>query len=120
MLGCVCALVGVFIFSSPSGSCISVEQCEHVVSELQDSMRKAIHLYHMVSDLGHGLCCSRLALQPTSVECMCLLAQGVLLTGCSVTQAAWLSARLHLKLEPGRQELLISNFWIFRWPAMVL
>uniref|UniRef100_A0A8C3HHR4 Mitogen-activated protein kinase binding protein 1 n=1 Tax=Chrysemys picta bellii TaxID=8478 RepID=A0A8C3HHR4_CHRPI len=28
---------------------ISVEQCEHVVSELQDSMRKAIHLYHMVS-----------------------------------------------------------------------
>ncbi|KFR09568.1 Mitogen-activated protein kinase-binding protein 1, partial [Opisthocomus hoazin] len=31
-----------------SGSCISVEQCEHVVSELQDSMRKAIHLYRMV------------------------------------------------------------------------
>ncbi|XP_062491717.1 mitogen-activated protein kinase-binding protein 1 isoform X4 [Pezoporus occidentalis] len=30
------------------GSCISVEQCEHVVSELQDSMRKAIHLYRMV------------------------------------------------------------------------
>ncbi|XP_056202136.1 mitogen-activated protein kinase-binding protein 1 isoform X2 [Falco biarmicus] len=29
-------------------SCISVEQCEHVVSELQDSMRKAIHLYRMV------------------------------------------------------------------------
>ncbi|KAM6446104.1 mitogen-activated protein kinase-binding protein 1 isoform 3-T3 [Rhynochetos jubatus] len=28
--------------------CISVEQCEHVVSELQDSMRKAIHLYRMV------------------------------------------------------------------------
>ncbi|XP_053882201.1 mitogen-activated protein kinase-binding protein 1 isoform X3 [Malaclemys terrapin pileata] len=28
---------------------ISIEQCEHVVSELQDSMRKAIHLYHMVS-----------------------------------------------------------------------
>ncbi|KAM6392426.1 mitogen-activated protein kinase-binding protein 1 isoform 1-T1 [Pluvialis apricaria] len=27
---------------------ISVEQCEHVVSELQDSMRKAIHLYRMV------------------------------------------------------------------------
>uniref|UniRef100_A0A8C2TSH3 Mitogen-activated protein kinase binding protein 1 n=1 Tax=Coturnix japonica TaxID=93934 RepID=A0A8C2TSH3_COTJA len=27
---------------------ISVEQCEHVVSELQDSMRKAIHLYHAV------------------------------------------------------------------------
>ncbi|NXE46998.1 MABP1 protein, partial [Casuarius casuarius] len=31
--------------SEPS---ISVEQCEHVVSELQDSMRKAIHLYRMV------------------------------------------------------------------------
>ncbi|XP_032300744.1 mitogen-activated protein kinase-binding protein 1 isoform X2 [Coturnix japonica] len=31
--------------SEPS---ISVEQCEHVVSELQDSMRKAIHLYHAV------------------------------------------------------------------------
>uniref|UniRef100_A0A8D0HR60 MABP1/WRD62 coiled-coil domain-containing protein n=1 Tax=Sphenodon punctatus TaxID=8508 RepID=A0A8D0HR60_SPHPU len=30
-------------------SVISVEQCKHVVSELQDSMRKAIHLYHMVS-----------------------------------------------------------------------
>ncbi|XP_065541762.1 mitogen-activated protein kinase-binding protein 1 isoform X2 [Lathamus discolor] len=30
------------------GSCVSVEQCEHVVSELQDSMRKAIHLYRMV------------------------------------------------------------------------
>ncbi|XP_042646763.1 mitogen-activated protein kinase-binding protein 1 isoform X2 [Tyto alba] len=29
-------------------SCISVEQCEHVVLELQDSMRKAIHLYRMV------------------------------------------------------------------------
>ncbi|KAM6255103.1 mitogen-activated protein kinase-binding protein 1 isoform 4-T5 [Spheniscus humboldti] len=29
-------------------SCISIEQCEHVVSELQDSMRKAIHLYRMV------------------------------------------------------------------------
>uniref|UniRef100_A0A8C3BEM4 Mitogen-activated protein kinase binding protein 1 n=1 Tax=Cairina moschata TaxID=8855 RepID=A0A8C3BEM4_CAIMO len=36
-----------FIFSSPSESCISIEQCEHVVSELQDSMRKAIHLYRM-------------------------------------------------------------------------
>ncbi|KFV50781.1 Mitogen-activated protein kinase-binding protein 1, partial [Tyto alba] len=31
-----------------SESCISVEQCEHVVLELQDSMRKAIHLYRMV------------------------------------------------------------------------
>ncbi|NXW12493.1 MABP1 protein, partial [Circaetus pectoralis] len=31
-----------------SESCISVEQCEHVVTELQDSMRKAIHLYRMV------------------------------------------------------------------------
>ncbi|KFV66211.1 Mitogen-activated protein kinase-binding protein 1, partial [Dryobates pubescens] len=31
-----------------SESCISVEQCEHVVSELQDSMRKAIHLYRTV------------------------------------------------------------------------
>ncbi|XP_067152572.1 mitogen-activated protein kinase-binding protein 1 [Apteryx mantelli] len=31
--------------SEPS---ISVEHCEHVVSELQDSMRKAIHLYRMV------------------------------------------------------------------------
>ncbi|XP_077178906.1 mitogen-activated protein kinase-binding protein 1 isoform X2 [Paroedura picta] len=31
------------------GSSISVEQCKHVVSELQDSMRKAIHLYHVVS-----------------------------------------------------------------------
>ncbi|XP_064318546.1 mitogen-activated protein kinase-binding protein 1 isoform X3 [Phalacrocorax carbo] len=29
-------------------SCISIEQCEHVVSELQDSMRKAIHLYRVV------------------------------------------------------------------------
>ncbi|XP_054256276.1 mitogen-activated protein kinase-binding protein 1 [Indicator indicator] len=29
-------------------SCISVEQCEHVVSELQDSMRRAMHLYRMV------------------------------------------------------------------------
>uniref|UniRef100_A0A8B9F0E4 Mitogen-activated protein kinase binding protein 1 n=1 Tax=Amazona collaria TaxID=241587 RepID=A0A8B9F0E4_9PSIT len=36
-------------------SCISVEQCEHMVSELQDSMRKAIHLYRMVSDLRQGL-----------------------------------------------------------------
>uniref|UniRef100_A0A7M4FM88 Mitogen-activated protein kinase binding protein 1 n=1 Tax=Crocodylus porosus TaxID=8502 RepID=A0A7M4FM88_CROPO len=33
-----------------SESSVSLEQCEHVVSELQDSMRKAIHLYHMVSD----------------------------------------------------------------------
>uniref|UniRef100_A0A670HWE9 Mitogen-activated protein kinase binding protein 1 n=1 Tax=Podarcis muralis TaxID=64176 RepID=A0A670HWE9_PODMU len=32
-----------------SGSSVSIEQCKHVVSELQDSMRKAIHLYHMVS-----------------------------------------------------------------------
>ncbi|NXS97011.1 MABP1 protein, partial [Jacana jacana] len=31
-----------------SESCISVEQCEHVVSELQDSMRKALHLYRTV------------------------------------------------------------------------
>ncbi|NXP13197.1 MABP1 protein, partial [Thinocorus orbignyianus] len=31
-----------------SESCISVEQCEHVVSELQDSMRRALHLYRMV------------------------------------------------------------------------
>ncbi|KAJ7344810.1 hypothetical protein JRQ81_000760 [Phrynocephalus forsythii] len=31
------------------GSPVSVEQCKHVVSELQDSMRKAIHLYHLVS-----------------------------------------------------------------------
>ncbi|XP_077783269.1 mitogen-activated protein kinase-binding protein 1 isoform X4 [Podarcis muralis] len=31
------------------GSSVSIEQCKHVVSELQDSMRKAIHLYHMVS-----------------------------------------------------------------------
>lgn len=91
ILECVCALVWVFIFSSPSESCISVEQCEHVVSELQDSMRKAIHLYRMVSDLRHGLCYSRLALQPTSTERMCLLTQGVFLSGCSVTQAAWLS-----------------------------
>ncbi|XP_048340121.1 mitogen-activated protein kinase-binding protein 1 isoform X2 [Sphaerodactylus townsendi] len=30
-------------------SSISVEQCKHVVSELQDSMRKAIHMYHVVS-----------------------------------------------------------------------
>ncbi|KAM6131078.1 mitogen-activated protein kinase-binding protein 1 [Pterocles gutturalis] len=29
-------------------SCVSIEQCEHVVSELQDSMRKAIHLYRLV------------------------------------------------------------------------
>uniref|UniRef100_A0A8D2KXD3 Mitogen-activated protein kinase binding protein 1 n=1 Tax=Varanus komodoensis TaxID=61221 RepID=A0A8D2KXD3_VARKO len=32
----------------PGGSSISVEQCKHVVSELQDSMRKAIRLYRMV------------------------------------------------------------------------
>lgn len=82
VLECVCALVGVFIFSSPSESCISVEQCEHVVSELQDSMRKAINLYRMVSDLRHGLWYSGLALQPVSIKCMCLLAQSVLLTGC--------------------------------------
>ncbi|NWW71963.1 MABP1 protein, partial [Climacteris rufus] len=31
-----------------SESGISIEQCEHVVSELQDSMRRAIHLYRMV------------------------------------------------------------------------
>ncbi|XP_061467336.1 mitogen-activated protein kinase-binding protein 1 isoform X3 [Rhineura floridana] len=31
------------------GSSISIEQCKHVVAELQDSMRKAIHLYRMVS-----------------------------------------------------------------------
>lgn len=61
MLECVCALLWVFVFFSPSGSCISVEQCEHVVSELQDSMRKAIHLYRMVSDLQQGLCSSDLA-----------------------------------------------------------
>uniref|UniRef100_A0A8B9BCN6 Mitogen-activated protein kinase binding protein 1 n=1 Tax=Anser brachyrhynchus TaxID=132585 RepID=A0A8B9BCN6_9AVES len=59
-----------FIFSSPSESCISVEQCEHVVSELQDSMRKAIHLYRMVSDLRHSLCFSRLALQSTTFSLM--------------------------------------------------
>ncbi|XP_015745206.1 mitogen-activated protein kinase-binding protein 1 isoform X2 [Python bivittatus] len=32
-----------------NGSSISVEQCKHVVSELQDSMRKAIQIYRMVS-----------------------------------------------------------------------
>uniref|UniRef100_A0A8C0HLV9 Mitogen-activated protein kinase binding protein 1 n=1 Tax=Buteo japonicus TaxID=224669 RepID=A0A8C0HLV9_9AVES len=82
--------VWVFIFPSPSESCISVEQCEHVVSELQDSMRKAIHLYRMVSDLRHGLCNSRLALQPTSIECMCLLTQDTtspLNEGCGQTLA---------------------------------
>uniref|UniRef100_A0A674JIC3 Mitogen-activated protein kinase binding protein 1 n=1 Tax=Terrapene triunguis TaxID=2587831 RepID=A0A674JIC3_9SAUR len=42
-----------FVYSPSSERRISVEQCEHVVSELQDSMRKAIHLYHMVSDLKH-------------------------------------------------------------------
>ncbi|XP_066486978.1 mitogen-activated protein kinase-binding protein 1 [Tiliqua scincoides] len=31
-------------------SSVSVEQCKHVVSELQASMHKAIQLYHMVSD----------------------------------------------------------------------
>ncbi|NXH86533.1 MABP1 protein, partial [Edolisoma coerulescens] len=31
-----------------SESCISIEQCEHVVSELQDSMRRALHLYRRV------------------------------------------------------------------------
>ncbi|NWU75767.1 MABP1 protein, partial [Onychorhynchus coronatus] len=31
-----------------SESGISIEQCKHVVSELQDSMRKAVHLYRMV------------------------------------------------------------------------
>ncbi|NXG02942.1 MABP1 protein, partial [Sakesphorus luctuosus] len=31
-----------------SESGISIEQCEHVVSELQDSMRRAVHLYRMV------------------------------------------------------------------------
>ncbi|NXA44370.1 MABP1 protein, partial [Nothocercus julius] len=31
-----------------SERCISVEQCEHVVSELQDSMRRAVHLYRTV------------------------------------------------------------------------
>ncbi|NXB44679.1 MABP1 protein, partial [Leucopsar rothschildi] len=31
-----------------SESGISIEQCEHVVSELQDSMRRALHLYHRV------------------------------------------------------------------------
>ncbi|NXC11407.1 MABP1 protein, partial [Orthonyx spaldingii] len=31
-----------------SESSISIEQCEHVVSELQDSMRRALHLYHRV------------------------------------------------------------------------
>ncbi|XP_058695100.1 mitogen-activated protein kinase-binding protein 1 isoform X2 [Poecile atricapillus] len=31
-----------------SESGISIEQCEHVVSELQDSMRKALHLYRRV------------------------------------------------------------------------
>uniref|UniRef100_A0A8C3GF48 Mitogen-activated protein kinase binding protein 1 n=1 Tax=Cairina moschata TaxID=8855 RepID=A0A8C3GF48_CAIMO len=43
---------------------VRIEQCEHVVSELQDSMRKAIHLYRMVSDLRHRLYFSRLTLQP--------------------------------------------------------
>uniref|UniRef100_A0A8C2TVR1 Mitogen-activated protein kinase binding protein 1 n=1 Tax=Coturnix japonica TaxID=93934 RepID=A0A8C2TVR1_COTJA len=47
--GChICILLIFFIFSSHSEPSISVEQCEHVVSELQDSMRKAIHLYHAV------------------------------------------------------------------------
>ncbi|NWI18009.1 MABP1 protein, partial [Crypturellus soui] len=31
-----------------SERCISVEQCEHVVSELQDSVRRAVHLYRAV------------------------------------------------------------------------
>ncbi|NWY04664.1 MABP1 protein, partial [Nothoprocta ornata] len=31
-----------------SERCVSVEQCEHVVSELQESMRRAIHLYRTV------------------------------------------------------------------------
>ncbi|NXX84973.1 MABP1 protein, partial [Urocolius indicus] len=31
-----------------SEPCISVEQCEHMVSKLRDSMRKAIHLYRTV------------------------------------------------------------------------
>ena len=70
---CLCLSLG-FYFSSPSESCISIEQCEHVVSELQDSMRKAIHLYRMVSDLRRGLCYSRLALQAASIElCACWL-----------------------------------------------
>uniref|UniRef100_A0A670HVD1 Mitogen-activated protein kinase binding protein 1 n=1 Tax=Podarcis muralis TaxID=64176 RepID=A0A670HVD1_PODMU len=43
-------LYSVFPRPPPTGgSSVSIEQCKHVVSELQDSMRKAIHLYHMVS-----------------------------------------------------------------------
>lgn len=79
-------------------------------------MRKAIHLYRMVSDLRRELC-NRLALQPASTNHMNLLPQGILLTGCSVTQAPWLPIWLHLKLEPKRQELLISSFCIFQWLA---
>ncbi|XP_042322609.1 mitogen-activated protein kinase-binding protein 1 isoform X1 [Sceloporus undulatus] len=37
------------IAQDSGGSSISVEHCKHVVSELQDSMRKAINLYHLVS-----------------------------------------------------------------------
>uniref|UniRef100_A0A670HV12 Mitogen-activated protein kinase binding protein 1 n=1 Tax=Podarcis muralis TaxID=64176 RepID=A0A670HV12_PODMU len=41
-------LYSVFPRPPPTGgSSVSIEQCKHVVSELQDSMRKAIHLYHM-------------------------------------------------------------------------
>uniref|UniRef100_A0A7M4FM90 Mitogen-activated protein kinase binding protein 1 n=1 Tax=Crocodylus porosus TaxID=8502 RepID=A0A7M4FM90_CROPO len=42
-----CSLLSPFVSSPSSESSVSLEQCEHVVSELQDSMRKAIHLYHM-------------------------------------------------------------------------
>lgn len=76
------------MFSSHPESGISIEQCEHVVSELQDSMRRALHLYRRVSDLTHGLWYSP---QTSYTECKRLLPQGVLLTVCSVTHAAWLS-----------------------------
>lgn len=96
---CVCALAWVSVFSPPPESCISVEQCEHMVSELQHSMRRAIHLYRRVSDLGLDFL--------TGIESICLL-----------PQAACLSLCLHLQL--GRQKLLIPNFWLFQWLAMVL
>lgn len=46
---CLCLHLCFYVFLPPESG-ISIEQCEHVVSELQDSMRRALHLYRRVSD----------------------------------------------------------------------
>lgn len=118
---CLCFNLSFHIFLPPESG-ISIEQCEHVVSELQDSMRRALHLYRRVSDrvtshTDSGTVAGLYSPQASYTECKCLLPQGVLLTVCSVTQAVCCPLDCTFNLN---QKLLISSSWIFQWFAIVL